>query len=200
MLHKPKGYVVTRLNRPDTENSPGSRTVYSLLPDEFHSQGWVPVGRLDKDSSGLLLFVKEGFLVRLLQTPGNLPKVYEVWVKGRLAQEHLQQILAGVKTPLGVLKTKEVAILGFVGLNTLVKMTLDEGKNRQIRRIFGCLKDEKKNKYFKVLDLIRVSIGPVNMNIESGQWRFLSEEELIRLLRVLPKRMKTATRPKLKKI
>jgi 23S rRNA pseudouridine2605 synthase len=187
MLHKPKGYVVTRLNRPESENSPGSKTVYSLLPTEFHAQGWVPVGRLDKDSSGLLLFVREGPLVYLLQTPGNLQKVYEVWVKGLLEAEHLQKVLQGVQTPLGILKAKVVEVLGVMGTNTLVKIVLDEGKNRQIRRIFASMKNDKFNKYFKVLGLHRVSIGSVDLDVEPGQWRFLSKIESEQLLRIVPK-------------
>lgn len=66
MLHKPKGYVVTRPRVPGIEEVPVGKTVYSLLPPEFHAQGWVPVGRLDKDSTGLLLFVREGPLVHRL--------------------------------------------------------------------------------------------------------------------------------------
>src|ERR1700690_880742 len=84
MLHKPKGVEVTRPKTPGDKKASAPKTVYSLLPPEFHAQGWVPVGRLDKDSSGLLMFVREGFLVRLLQTPGNIEKAYEVWVKGHL--------------------------------------------------------------------------------------------------------------------
>ncbi len=191
MLHKPKGYVVTRPIEPLN-----STTVYSILPPEFHAQGWVPVGRLDKDSSGLLLFVREGFLVKLLQTPGNIHKVYEVWVKGRLCPGHLQQVLDGVQTPLGPLKAKEVEVLGAMGDNTLVKMTLDEGQNRQIRRIFACMKDMEKNKYFKALDLMRIAIGPVSLDLEPGKWRFLSDAETESLLRDLPRKAKKAQQPK----
>jgi 23S rRNA pseudouridine2605 synthase len=154
----------------------------------------MPVGRLDKDSSGLLIFVKEGFLVKLLQTPGNIPKVYEVWVKGHLKPEHLQQVLGGVETTLGRLKAKEIRVLGVVGPNTLVKMTLEEGKNRQIRRLFAAMKDERLNKHFKVLDLHRVSIGPVPLEGEPGDWRFLTEAETDSLLNSLPRKRAAAQR------
>ena len=177
MLHKPKGFEVTRPKNPGGEKSTTSQTVYSLLPVEFHAQGWVPVGRLDKDSSGLLMFVREGFLVRRLQTPHNIDKVYEVWVKGHLKPGHVEKILEGVRTPIGVLKAKTVEVLGMAGPNSLVKVVLDEGKNRQIRRIFAGLRDAEKDKYFKALDLTRTSIGPVHLDIEPGQWRFLTESE-----------------------
>jgi 23S rRNA pseudouridine2605 synthase len=194
MLHKPKGLEVTRPK--NSRDEIGSRTVYSVLPLEFHVQGWVPVGRLDKDSSGLLLFVREGFLVRLLQTPGNIPKVYEVWVKGHLKPEHLRQILRGIETPLGILRAKAVETLGTAGPNTLVKLTLDEGKNRQIRRMFSSMKDVGLNRYFKAVDLSRVSIGPVSLDVEPGRWRFLTEKETEAVLSCLPKKLKTAQRPK----
>ncbi len=183
MLHKPKEIVVTRPKSPD------AKTVYSLLPAEFHGQGWVPVGRLDKDSTGLLLFVREGFLVRLLQTPKNIEKVYEVWVKGRLKPEHRVKILEGVESPLGLLKAKAIFVLGEVGPNSLVRVVLDEGKNRHIRRMFAGLKDVERKRFFKVRDLSRVSIGPIELDLEPGQWRFLSEAESEALVnRVMEKR------------
>lgn len=142
----------------------------------------MPVGRLDKDSTGLLLFVKEGPLVYRLQTPGHIDKTYEVWVKGRFLQEHLEKVLKGVETPIGLLKAKSVEVLGAVGPNTLLKVILDEGKNRHIRRMFGALKDVKLKKFFKALDLTRVAIGPVLLDIEPGQWRFLTEAETASIL------------------
>jgi len=182
MLHKPKGYVVTRPKAARIEKGPDPKTVYSLLPPEFHGQGWVPVGRLDKDSTGLLLFVHEGPLVYRLQTPGHIDKTYEVWVKGRPRREHLEKVLQGVETSIGLLKAKSVEVLGVVGPNTLLKVTLDEGKNRHIRRMFGALKDARLRKFFKALDLTRVSIGPVHLDTEPGQWRFLTGAETSAIL------------------
>jgi 23S rRNA pseudouridine2605 synthase len=182
MLHKPKEIVVTRPKLAD------AKSVYSLLPPKFHAQGWVPVGRLDKDSTGLLLFVREGFLVKLLQTPRNIDKVYEVWVKGRLKPEHLAKVLAGIPSPLGLLKAKAVSVLGVVGPNTLVRVVLDEGKNRHIRRMFQGFKDVELNKFFKVRDLTRIAIGPIHLDIEPEQWRFLSEAESEALLNCVSKK------------
>ncbi len=182
MLHKPKGYVVTRPKASRVEKVAEQKTVYSLLPAEFHTQGWMPVGRLDKDSTGLLLFVKEGPLVYRLQTPGHIDKIYEVWVKGRFRREHLESVLQGVETSIGLLKAKSVEVLGVVGPNTLLKVTLDEGKNRHIRRMFGSLKDARLQKFFKALDLTRTSIGPLHMDMEPGQWRFLTDAETSSIL------------------
>ena len=187
ILHKPKGFEVSRPKTPGNEKLPGRRTVYSLLPAEFHAQGWVPVGRLDKESTGLLMFVREGFLVHRLQTPRNIDKVYEVWVKGHLKPEHVENILQGVQTPIGILKAKAVQVQGVVGPNSLVKVVLDEGKNRQIRRMFAGLKDVAGNKFFKALDLTRTSFGPIYLDIEPGQWRFLTEAESEAVLKSVPR-------------
>ena len=186
MLHKPKGYEVTRPKAAQQKKYPSQKTVYSLLPVVFHEQGWVPVGRLDKDSTGLLMFVREGFLVWRLQTPRHIDKVYEVWVRGRLKPEHVEKILKGVQTPIGVLKAKALWVQGVVGPNCLVKVVLDEGKNRQIRRMFAGLKDQELNKFFKALDLTRTSIGPIHLDIEPGQWRFLTEAESEAVLKSVP--------------
>ncbi len=183
MLHKPKGAEVTRPKNSGGEKKSDSGTVYSLLPKEFHTQGWVPVGRLDRDSTGLLLFVREGFMVRRFQAPRYLDKVYEVWLKGRLQPEHLRQVLQGIETPIGILKAKSISVLGVVGPNTLVKVVLDEGKNRHLRRMFAGLKDEKQNKFFKALDLTRVSFGSISLDVESGRWRYLSDAETAELLK-----------------
>ncbi|HUO57647.1 MAG TPA: pseudouridine synthase, partial [bacterium] len=172
-----KGYEVTRPKTPGAKNYPDQLTVYSLLPVEFHEQGWVPVGRLDKDSTGLLMFVREGSLVWRLQTPRHIDKVYEVWVMGHLKPEHLERVLKGVKTPLGDLKAKSVSIQGVVGPNTLVRVVLDEGKNRHIRRMFGGLRNPERKKPFKVQGLTRTAIGPISLDVEPGQWRFLTGAE-----------------------
>jgi len=190
MLHKPKGYEVTRPAILGREAYPGQKTVYSILPPEFHEGGWVPVGRLDKDSTGLLLFVKEGFLVGRLQKPGNLDKVYEVWVRGHVQPEHVEKILKGVETPIGVLRAKEVKVMGGAGPKTRVRVVLDEGKNRQVRRLFSALRDLKHDKPLKVMELKRTRIGPLEMDVESGKWRFLSDEETVTLLKCIPPKKK----------
>jgi 23S rRNA pseudouridine2605 synthase len=177
MFHKPRGYEVTRPRSLEAEAYPGQRTVYALLPAEFHAQGWVPVGRLDKDSTGLLLFVQQGRLVDRLGSPGKIDKVYEVWVRGHVRPEHVAEILAGVKTPSGVLRAKGIEVQGGAGPKTRVRVVLDEGRNRHIRKMFAGLTDVKFKKRLKVVDLKRVAIGPLTLDIESGRWRFLTDQE-----------------------
>jgi len=188
LLHKPKGVEVTRPHSLDREAYPGQKTVYHVLPSEFHEQGWVPVGRLDKDSTGLLLFVREGFLVGRLQKPGALDKVYEVWVRGRVLPEHVEQALKGVSTPIGPLRAKAVTLKGGAGPKSRVEVVLDEGKNRHIRRLFAAMKDPVKNKVLKVTDLKRLRFGPVELDVPSGEWRFLNPEETDNLLSCFPRK------------
>jgi len=170
-LNKPKGYVVTR------SDELGRKTVYDLLPNWVFTEGWMPIGRLDLESKGLLLFTTNGKIGDALTKPGNCVKVYEIWVRGHVTDEHIVEALKGVQSPHGLLKALEVEKISTGGAKTKLKVVIDEGKNRHIRRLFGALRDPKFGTPLKVLELIRVSIGSLKLNIEVGQWRYLSLEE-----------------------
>jgi 23S rRNA pseudouridine2605 synthase len=171
MFHKPKGVLVTRADELLR------RTVYDVLPRWVLSEGWVPVGRLDRDSRGLLLFVRGGLLVDALTGPGSPQKVYEVWVRGRVTEAHLQALRRGVKTAAGTLSCLGVEVLGVAGPKTNLRITLDEGKNRHIRRVFGALRDLERGTPLKVLELKRLAIGSLTLDVPSRAWRFLTETE-----------------------
>jgi len=171
MFHKPKGAIVTLSD----ENS--RKTVYDILPRFVLEDKWIPVGRLDRDSRGLLLFTREGELSNLLTQPGKFSKIYEVWIRGRITEEQLRQTLKGVKTSIGMLRFKGVKTLGYAGPKTRLIVELSEGKNRHIRRIFGALQDPQFHTPLKVLDLKRIQIGSVKLDIPSSNWRFLTYEE-----------------------
>ena len=170
-LNKPKGYVVTR------SDELGRKTVYDLLPEWVFHDGWMPIGRLDLESKGLLLFTTNGKIGDALTKPGNCIKVYEIWVRGHVTDEHIAEALKGVESKHGLLKALVVEKIGMGGAKTKLKIIIDEGKNRHIRRLFGALKDPKFGTPLKVLDLKRVSIGSFKLNIESAKWRYLSLEE-----------------------
>jgi 23S rRNA pseudouridine2605 synthase len=176
MFHKPKGVVVSR------SDERGRTTVYDLLPARSRDASWVPVGRLDRDTRGLLLFVREGRLVELLTRPGACVKTYEVWVRGRVTDEHLARIASGVPTAGGVLTARRVERAGGAGPKTRLIVELDEGKNRQIRRLFGALADPERGTPLKVVDLKRTAIGTVRLDVPSGGWRELSAQEAGELL------------------
>jgi 23S rRNA pseudouridine2605 synthase len=171
MFHKPKGCTVTR------SDELGQSTVYDHLPEWVREEDWVPIGRLDKDSKGLLLFTRVGHWVGDLTRPGTVEKTYEVWVRGWVAKENLRRAVQGISSPVGTLRAKSVEILGGGGPKTRLKVVLDEGKNREIRRLFALFRDPGTNRANKVLDLKRIRIGDLSLDIPSGRWRFLSEAE-----------------------
>ena len=170
-LNKPKGYLVTR------SDDLGRKTVYDLLPDWVFNDGWMPIGRLDLESKGLLLFTTNGQIGNVLTKPGGCIKVYEILVRGHVTDEHIAQAMKGVDSIHGILKALSVERIGGGGPKTKLRIEIDEGKNRHIRRLFGALKDPKFGTPLKVLSLSRISIGSFNLNIESGKWRYLSLEE-----------------------
>jgi 23S rRNA pseudouridine2605 synthase len=170
-LHKPKGYVVTR------SDERGRKTVYDLLPDWAFDDGWMPIGRLDLESKGLLLFTRDGQIGNALTKPGGCVKVYQIWVRGHVTDEHIAEAKKGVESKHGLLKALVVEKLSMGGAKTKLKIVIDEGKNRHIRRLFGALKDPKFGTPLKVLELKRVSIGSFGLDIESSKWRYLSKEE-----------------------
>jgi len=170
-LHKPKGYLVTR------SDDLGRKTVYDLLPDWAFDEGWMPIGRLDLDSKGLLLFTTNGKIGDALTKPGHCAKVYEIWVRGHVTDEHIAEAKRGVESKHGLLKALVVEKIGMGGAKTKLKIVIDEGKNRHIRRLFGALKDPKFGTPLKVLELKRIRIGHFGLDIESGQWRYLTSQE-----------------------
>ncbi|AKF24791.1 pseudouridine synthase [Sulfurovum lithotrophicum] len=176
VLNKPKGYVVTR------SDELGRKKVYDLLPDWTFNDGWMPIGRLDLESKGLLLFTTDGKISDALTRPGNCIKVYEIWVRGHVTDEHIAEAKRGVESKHGLLKALVVEKIGTGGAKTKLKIVIDEGKNRHIRRLFGALKDPKFGTPLKVLELKRISIGSFEPDIESGKWRYLTVEEESMLL------------------
>jgi len=178
-LNKPKGYLVTRTD------DLGRKTVYDLLPEWAFDDGWMPIGRLDLESKGLLLFTREGKVGNVLTKPGNCVKIYEIWVRGHVTDEHIASALIGVESPHGLLKALVVEKIGMGGAKTKLRIQIDEGKNRHIRRLFGALKDPKFGTPLKVLNLSRISIGSFKLDIESGKWRYLTLEEERALLKGL---------------
>lgn len=170
-LNSPKGYVATR------SDELGRKTVYRLLPDWVFDDGWMPVGRLDLESTGLLLFTTNGKIGDALTQPGNCIKVYEIWVRGHVTDEHLAAAMKGVESRGDLMKTVGIEKIGMGGAKTKLRVEIDEGKNCHIRRLFGALKDPKFGTPLKVLKLKRISIGSFKLDLESGKWRYLSVEE-----------------------
>ena len=170
-LNKPKGYIVTR------SDERGRKTVYDLLPDWIFEDGWMPIGRLDLESKWLLLFTRDGKIGNALTKPWGCIKIYEILVRGHVSDEHIKTALIWVESPNGLLKALVVEKIWNMWAKTKLRVQIDEGKNRHIRRLFGAMKDPKFDTPLKVVSLSRVSIGSLKLNIESGKWRYLSQKE-----------------------
>lgn len=159
LLHKPPGYVTTR------KDEKGKKTIYDLLPNTL---GWIfPVGRLDQDSEGLLLLTNDTSLGERLSHPRyQVPRTYTVTVKGHPSVEDLKRIGEGLEIGQGE-KTRpaHVKVLRQHITFTLLEITLTEGKNREIRRIFDLLGKP-------VTKLIRTQFGPFHLgSLKSGEYR-----------------------------
>jgi 23S rRNA pseudouridine2605 synthase len=165
MMNKPRGVVTT------ASDEKGRQTVYDLLPGQ---ESWVgPVGRLDKASEGLLLLTNDTeWAARVLAPETHLDKIYHVQI-GTVADETLlKAIIKGFRTKDGdLLRVKSARILRSGERNCWLEIILDEGKNRQIRRVLEELEVE-------VLRLVRVSIGPLALGqLAKGSARALTAEE-----------------------
>lgn len=168
-LHKPRGVLCTR------SDPQGRRTVMSLIPKEW--TGVYPVGRLDYLSEGLIFLSNDGdFTLRLTHPRYEVLKIYEVVVEGEVGPAVIRKITRGVESEGEILKAKAARVLSASERQTLVRVELTEGKNREIRRLFSACSLE-------VARLVRVRIGPIRLGeLPSGKWRTLTEPEIKSLL------------------
>ncbi len=164
-LNKPVGRICTKK---DPEGRP---TVFELL-GRGHSR-LINVGRLDINSEGLLLFSNDGDLVHKLTHPSSqVPRVYRVRVHGRVSADLLARLQTGVNLEDGHTGPLDIALDGVQGANSWLTLTLKEGRNRIIRRIF-------KHFDMDVGRLIRISYGGVELGeVPRGQWRSLARNEI----------------------
>jgi 23S rRNA pseudouridine2605 synthase len=176
LLHKPAGYVSS------VSDPHGRPTVISLLPQELQRLRVYPVGRLDFDTSGLLLLTNDGeFALRLSHPRYEKEKHYEALVRGRPDEGALRTLRSGVvihEDNGNRFKTSpaRVRILRHVAGNTWLALTIHEGHKRQVRRMLEALGHP-------VLRLIRSGVGPLTLQgVAPGKWRYLTDEEIQILL------------------
>jgi 23S rRNA pseudouridine2605 synthase len=173
MMNKPRGLVTT------AADEKGRATVYSLLDPAL---GWLaPVGRLDQASEGLLLLTNDSAWAASIASPdSHIEKTYRVQIAAVADEELLSNLMDGVKDGSEMLRAVRASILRTGKRNSWVELALDEGRNRQIRRMFAGLGIE-------VLRLLRVTIGPLALgDLAKGQVRSLAPEEKAALDRLLP--------------
>ncbi|MFZ2330616.1 MAG: pseudouridine synthase, partial [Atribacterota bacterium] len=169
ILNKPKGFLCTY------HDPFGRPTIYDLLKKIKNKLNYA--GRLDLNSEGLVFLTNDGELINQITHPKKkIKKVYEVKIKGHLNENYLRQLEKGVPiTPIFTTNPCQVKLLKTGIENSLLKISISEGKKRQVRRMLAYLG-------FQVLELKRTHIGILNMNnLETGQYRFLKREEIKKL-------------------
>ena len=165
LLYKPKGYLTTAR---DPEGRP---TVYDLTRD---CGAWLsPVGRLDLDTSGLLLLTNDtDFAERIMNPEYKVAKTYQVKTSVVLGDEQLEMLRSGLQLSDGPTRPAVVKRLRDSERYSFVEITITEGRNRQVRRMIEALGA-------KVLKLVRTAIGEIRIgDLPIGKWRDLTEEEL----------------------
>jgi pseudouridine synthase len=168
LLYKPKGYITTYR---DPEGRP---TVYDLIPGLGQFVG--TVGRLDLDTSGLLLLTNDTVLAEAMTNPAyKLPKTYLVKASAFLTDEQLDKLAKGVELSDGMTLPASVRRIRDSEKYTFLELTITEGRNRQVRRMIEVLDA-------KVLKLVRVRLGPLTLEgLKMGEWRDLTAAEVAQL-------------------
>ena len=172
LFYKPKGVITSH-------GDPGGRkTVYDYLGEQ--SRWLFPVGRLDKDSSGLLLVTNDTDFADFVTSPqSQVPKTYLVKTSGLVRDEVIAKLKAGIEIKRGDwAKPQSVRRVEDRGKYTWLEVALTEGKNREVRRMIEAVG-------FRVLKLVRTRIGPLTLEgLEVGKWRTLVAAEVGALLRL----------------
>ncbi|MEQ8360945.1 MAG: pseudouridine synthase [Cytophagales bacterium] len=167
LLNKPKGFITTL-------SDPKDRKTVMELVSKAAEQRIYPVGRLDRMTTGVLLFTNDGdFAQKLIHPSMAVPKIYEVVLNRALKDEDLLKIKEGTELEDGMVKVDDIAIVSNDAKSVGVK--IHSGKNRVIRRLF-------EHYHYQVEKLDRVMFAGLDKKgISRGQWRYLSEKEIIRL-------------------
>ncbi len=167
LLNKPKDFLTT------TDDPEGRKTVMSLV-EKASKERIFPVGRLDRNTTGLLLFTNDGELAQKLTHPSNgVKKIYQVELDKPISKEDFLKVAEGIELEDGKAEVDDVALIG--DTNRFLGLEIHIGRNRIVRRIFEHLG-------YEVVTLDRVQYaGLTKKDLPRGNWRYISEKELIRL-------------------
>ena len=173
-FYKPAGYITT------SEDEKGRKTIYDVLPENMKSLK--PVGRLDKDSTGLLIMTNDGDLINDLTHPSiKVPKVYIVRIDGRINQNHIDQMASGIEIEDGKIAYAEVDVIEISNKTTLMQVVLYQGLNRQIRKMFDFLG-------FKVESLKRIQHATIQLEgLKKGEFKPIKPKQIKELKAYLSK-------------
>jgi 23S rRNA pseudouridine2605 synthase len=173
LLNKPEGYTTTR------SDPHAQKTVMELLP--FKDEYLYPIGRLDVDTSGLLILTNDGEFTQLLSHPKHkIDKTYVAKVKGKISPSDMRKLENGIVLEEGLTAPAQVSLVRYLAAPnvSIIKLVIHEGRKRQVRRMFA-------NIFHDVIQLSRVSIGGLSLDdMKPGQFRYLDKDE-VRLLKAL---------------
>ena len=178
--YKPAGYITTM------DDEKGRKTIYDILPEEV--QNLKPVGRLDKDSTGLLILTNDGDFINELTHPSvKVPKVYRVCAQGKLNLNDLTLMAKGIEIEKNQIAYADARIIEFENKNTVLEMVLCQGLNRQIRKMLDILGHP-------VISLKRLSVGPVDLSgLKKGQFKYIKPKQVQEIKNYLKKMHKNIT-------
>lgn len=164
-FYKPAGYITTM------DDEKGRKTIYDLLPESLHSLK--PVGRLDKDSTGLLILTNDGDLINALTHPSvKVPKLYRVSVNGKISQNDIDAMYKGIELEPGKIAYAQVDVLEIDNNTTIMEVLLYQGLNRQIRRMF-------ENRGFEVISLKRIQHATLNLDgLKRGEFKPIKPRQI----------------------
>lgn len=164
-FHKPAGFITSADDEKDR------KIIYDLLPPTMHNLK--PVGRLDKDSSGLIILTNDGDLINELTHPSiKVPKVYIVSVNGQIHLHHLEKMAQGIEIEDGKIAYADTMILEGTNQRTVMQMTLYQGLNRQIRKMLAKLG-------FEVTSLKRIQHAIIELEgVKKGQYKPIKPQQI----------------------
>jgi 23S rRNA pseudouridine2605 synthase len=165
LLNKPTGYITS------VKDQFGRPTVLDLLKGV--STRVFPIGRLDYDTAGLIILTNDGDLTyRITHPKHNIDKTYRTLVKGRITDEDIMAFRRGLAIEDYVTSPARMEIVGEAKGNSIVDITIHEGKNRQVRKMCSAIGHE-------VISLTRIRIGELGLgSLKPGQWRYLDKSEV----------------------
>ncbi len=169
ILNKQAGIICSK------KDEGGRKSVFELLPKNSR---WIMVGRLDLNTSGLMLFTNNGELAnRLMHPSSEVDREYSVRVLGKVESHHIKKLTTGIKLEDGLAKFHKVTLGGGDGANRWYRVILKEGKKREVRRLWEALG-------FKVSRLIRIRFGDIHLpqSLHANQWEYLKPKQVRVLL------------------